>query len=154
MGKYLRNMNLGLVLTGAVLLAACGSTPQFGDILNRTWKLASIQTGTGNIILDRNQLIAQGFEDVFTIQFADQVSGRGAPNRYFGPYEAGKDRGLSIKKVAATLMAPIREPDKLKEREFFNYLENAYRWNINQGNLEISTKGEGGVEAVMVFVLD
>jgi heat shock protein HslJ len=151
MGKFFRNTNLGLVLAGAVLLAACGSTPHIGDILNRTWKLASIQTGTGNIILDRNQLIGQGFEDVFTIQFADQVSGRGAPNRYLGLYEAGKDRSLSIKKVAATLMAPIREPEKLKEREFFNYLENVYRWNINQGNLELLTRDEGGVEAVMVF---
>jgi heat shock protein HslJ len=154
MGKYFKNTSLALVLAGAVLLAACGSTPQFGDIQNREWKLASVRTGTGNIILDRNQLIAGGFGDVFTIQFADQVSGRGAPNRYFGPYEAGKDRSLSIKNVAATLMAPIREPEQLKEREFFNYLENVYRWNISQGNLELFTRGEGGVEAVMVFTLD
>jgi heat shock protein HslJ len=150
----LKNLRLGLVLAGAVLLAACGSTPQLADVRDREWKLAALRTEAGNNILDRDQLVAGGFEDVFTLRFADMVSGRGAPNRYSGPYEAGEDRSLSIKKVAATLMAPIREPEQLKEREFFSYLENAYRWNINQGNLEISTRGEGGAEAVMVFVLE
>jgi heat shock protein HslJ len=150
----LKNLRLGLVLAGAVLLAACGSTPQFADVRDREWRLAAVRTEAGNNILDRDQLIAGGFEDVFTLRFADMVSGRGAPNRYSGPYEAGKDLSLSIKKVAATLMAPIREPEQLKEREFFDYLEKAYRWNINQGNLEISTRGEGGAEAVMVFVLE
>jgi heat shock protein HslJ len=150
--------NLGfsfvLVLAGVILLASCGSTPQFEDIRDKEWKLTAIRTKPEDIILDRNQLIDEGFGDIFTLRFAEQVSGRGAPNRYSGPYEAGKDFSLSIKNVAATLMAPIREPEKIKERGFFTYLENAYRWNINKGNLEISTRSEDGVEAVMVFVLD
>jgi heat shock protein HslJ len=154
MGNFFKNSRFVLVLAGAVLLAACASIPNFEDVRNKQWKLVMVQTKPENIILDRNQLEAEGFGDAFTINFADQVSGKGAPNRYFGPYEAGKDLSLSIKNVASTLMAPIREPETLKEREFFKYLENAHRWNINQGNLEISTSGEDGVEAVMVFVLE
>jgi heat shock protein HslJ len=154
MVNFFKKSGFVLILAGAVLLAACVSTPQFEDVRNKEWKLVMVQTKPENIILDRSQLEAEGFRDAFTIKFADQVSGKGAPNRYFGPYETGKDLSLSIKNVAATLMAPIREPETLKEREFFNYLENARRWNINQGNLEISTSGEDGVEALMVFVLE
>jgi heat shock protein HslJ len=151
---YFKNLTFVLVLAGTVLLAACGKPPQLEDMRNREWKLTAVRTVPENIILDRNQLSAEGFEDIFTIQFADQVGGKGVANRYFGPYEAGQDLSLSIKNVAATLMAPLREPEKLTERDFFNYLENAYRWNISQGNLEISTRGKDGAEAVMVFALD
>jgi hypothetical protein len=87
---YFKNLGFGLVLVGTVLLAACGSTPQFTDVRDREWKLAAVRTEAGNNILDRDQLIAGGFEDVFTLRFADMASGRGAPNRYSGPYEAGK----------------------------------------------------------------
>jgi heat shock protein HslJ len=155
MGNYLKTAGFTLVLAGALFCAACGSTPQFSDVRDKEWKLIAVRIGKETIAFDRNQLIDEGFGDIFTIRFADQVSGMGAPNRYFGPYEAGKDLSLSIKNVAATLMAPIREPEKLKERDFFAYLGNAYRWNLNkEKQLELSTKGEDGVEAVMVFVLE
>jgi heat shock protein HslJ len=141
----------------AVLLGvSCKSVPKFSDVRDREWKLIAVRTAPEDVKFDRKRLIDEGFGDIFTIQFsADQVSGKGAPNRYFGPFEAGKDLTMSIQNVAATLMAPIREPEKLKERDFFNYLGNVYRWNINkEKQLELSTKGETGVEAVMVFVLE
>jgi heat shock protein HslJ len=152
MNKFFKKMGFMLILAGAIFLGACGSTPKFEDIRDKEWKLIAVQTEPGNITFDRNQLIDEGFGDIFTIRFTDRAGGKGAPNNYFGPYEAGKDRSLSIQNVAATLMAPIREPEKLKERDFFNYLENVYRWDINQENLELFTRGEDGVEAVMVFV--
>jgi heat shock protein HslJ len=152
MGKYVKTTGFALVMAGAVFCAACGSVPKFSDVRDKEWKLMAVQTEAENIAFDRNRLIDEGFGDIFTIRFADRVSGIGAPNRYSAPYEAGKDLSLSIKNVAATLMAPIREPEKLKERDFFNYLGKAYRWNINkEKQLELSTKGEDGTEAVMVF---
>jgi heat shock protein HslJ len=152
MGSYIKTAGLALMMAGALWLAACGSTPKFSDVRDREWRLTAVRTAPEDIVFDRNLLVDEGFGDIFTLRFsADQVSGKGAPNRYFGPYEAGKDLGLSIKNVAATLMAPIREPEKLKERDFFTYLQNASRWTINQGNLELSTRGENGAEAVMVF---
>jgi heat shock protein HslJ len=152
---FFKNAGLMLVLAGTVFWAACGSTPRFSDVRDREWKLIAVRTMPEDIKFDRKRLIDEGFGDIFTIQFsADQVSGMGAPNRYFGPFEIGKDQAMSIRNVAATLMAPIREPEKLKERDFFTYLGNVYHWTISQGNLELSTKGENGAEAVMVFVLE
>jgi heat shock protein HslJ len=156
MGNYYKPAGLVLFAAGLLTLAACGSTPKFTDVRDKEWKLIAVQTEAGRVAFERKRLIDEGFGDIFTIQFsADQVSGKGAPNRYFGPYEAGTDLSLSIKNVAATLMAPIREPEKLKERDFFTYLGNAYRWNLNKKKqLELSTKGEDGTEAVMIFVLE
>jgi heat shock protein HslJ len=153
MVRYVQTTILILMLAGVLLLAACKSTPEFADVQGKEWKLVAIKAGTGNITFDRGRLIDEGFGDIFTLQFADQITGKGAPNRYFGPYEAEKDLSLTIKNVAATLMAPLREPEKLKERDFFIYLGNAYRWNLNKKKqLELSTKGQDGAEAVMVFV--
>jgi heat shock protein HslJ len=153
MVRYVQTTGLILMLAGVLVLAACNSTPKFADVRDKEWKLAAVKTGSEEFVFDRDRLIDEGFGDIFTLQFADQITGKGAPNRYFGPYEAGKDLSLTIKSVASTLMAPIREPEKLKERDFFIYLGNAYRWNLNKAKqLEISTKGEDGVETVMVFV--
>jgi heat shock protein HslJ len=152
---HYKNMGFTLILAGAVLCAACGSVPRFSDVRDKEWKLIAVRTSPEDIEFDRDRLISEGFGDIFIIQFsADQVSGKGAPNRYYGPYTAGKDQSMAIKNVAATLMAPIREPEKLKERDFFNYLGNIYRWNIDNGKLELSTKGEDGTEAVMVFIIE
>jgi heat shock protein HslJ len=153
MVKHIQAGGIILILAGVLSLAACGSAPKFSDVQDKEWKLVAVKAGPEDLVFDRNRLIDEGFGDIFTLRFADQVSGKGAPNRYFGPYEAGKDLSLTIKNVASTLMAPIREPEKLKERDFFTYLGNAYRWNINKKKqLELSTKGADGAEAVMVFV--
>ncbi|MDR1420579.1 MAG: META domain-containing protein [Treponema sp.] len=141
----------------AVLTGACAGGPKFSDLLGKEWRLIEIRTESSSIIFDRNRLVAEGFGEIFTLNFdAERISGTGAPNRYFAPYEPGtdKDRTISVKPLAGTLMAPIVEPEKLKEQEFFDCLQNAYKWNINKGNLELSTKGPDGREAVMVFTLN
>jgi hypothetical protein len=90
--------------------------------------------------------------DIYTLRFQDgTASGRGAPNLYRFPFEAGEDQSLSIKPGVATLMAPVLEPEGLKEGEYFGYLERVFRWNIRNGELELSTQYETGEEAVLVY---
>jgi heat shock protein HslJ len=147
--------NCLLSLAVVVALAACAGVPSFSEVSGKEWKLIEVRTEPENIIFDRDKLIEEGFGDIFTLNLdAGQISGRGAPNRYFGPYELGKDQAISVKNVAGTLMAPIVEPEKLKEREFFAYLQNVYKWDIKKGRLELSTRGVDEREAVMVFVLE
>ena len=69
-----------------------------------------------------------------------------------GSYEAGENQRLKTGNVAGTLMAPIGEPERLKEREYFAYLPNVYKWNLDGETLELYTKNDGGQEAVMVYV--
>lgn len=135
---------------------SCAGAPQFSDVSEREWFLIEIKTEDENITFDRNRLGDEGFGDIFTLNFdSERISGRGAPNRYTAPYELGseEERGLSIKNIAGTLMAPIADPERLKEREYFAYLEKAYRWNLKNGRLELSTLRPDGRETIMVFML-
>jgi hypothetical protein len=48
-------------------------------------------------------------------------------------------------------MAPLREPEYLKEQEFFAYLQNTTKWNVVDKNLELQSTGADGTAAVLVF---
>jgi hypothetical protein len=48
-------------------------------------------------------------------------------------------------------MASFREPESLKEREYFNYLENTARWDLIQNQLLLYTRNEQNEEIVLVF---
>ncbi|GHV86858.1 hypothetical protein AGMMS50255_1540 [Spirochaetia bacterium] len=145
---------LSLCVAIGTLCAACVGAPQFTEVQGKEWKLKEIRTDPGETLFDRRELQSEGFGDnLFTLKFeGDRMAGMAAPNRYFGPYEAGQGYDLTIKNIAGTLMAPFREPEKLKEHEYFIYLQNTYRWNVSNGNLELFTKDEDGREAVMFFV--
>ncbi|MDR0877254.1 MAG: META domain-containing protein [Treponema sp.] len=135
------------------MTSACKSTPKFSEIKDKEWKLIEVRVDSESIGYDRSKLENESFGDIFTLKFdADRVSGKGAPNRYTAPFELGKGLAITFKPAAATLMAPIREPEKLKEHDFFALLSNVYQWNLDQAkHLEFSTKTEDGREAVMVF---
>jgi hypothetical protein len=60
-------------------------------------------------------------------------------------------QGVAIKNIATTLMFSIREPEKLKEIEYFLYLQNTVRWNLVKQNLELYSKAEDGSETILVF---
>ncbi|MDR0494746.1 MAG: META domain-containing protein [Treponema sp.] len=137
----------------ALILMACAGTPQFSGVQGRDWDLVEIRTGEESVQFDRGQLEEEGFDDIFTLRFdAERVNGIGAPNRFFAPYTLAEKQGITIKTIAATLMASIREPEKLKERDYFVYLQNAVKWNIAGGSLELYSKTEDGSEIVLVFM--
>ncbi|GHU93019.1 hypothetical protein FACS189479_03550 [Spirochaetia bacterium] len=154
---------LSLCVAISTLCAACVGAPvsvqetalSFTDVQGKEWELIEVRIAPQNIPLDRVTLAEEGFADVFTLSFdAGQLQGKGVPNRYRGPYEAGEGQSLKIKNIAATLMAAFREPEGLKEYEYFAYLQNTYRWNIDKGNLELFTKNEDGREAVLVYTAE
>ena len=136
-----------------LVLSACRSIPNFSDVTGREWLLAEIRTQSGKITIDRNELKNSGFGDnIFSLTLdAGRLSGMGAPNRYFGPYTLGDGQSISIQNIAGTLMAPLFEPEKLKEHEFFMYLQNAYKWDFVKGQLELYTRSENRAETVLVF---
>jgi heat shock protein HslJ len=143
----------GLFFMAAMaVLASCRSAPRFQDVQAKEWMLVEIRVQPENITFDRQKLVDEGFGDIFTVQFdGDRLSGKGAPNRYRGPYEVGENQSLKIGNVAGTLMAPIREPERLKEREYFAWLANVYKWNLDGETLELYTKSDAGQEAVMIY---
>jgi len=123
----------------------------FSDIIDKDWFLVAVRLDSETIELDREAL-AELFSAVFTLHFdAERVLGVAAPNRYFGPYTQADNMAVSIGPLAGTLMAALFEPEELKEHEYLTYLQNVYKWNIAGENLELYSKNEDGVEAVLVF---
>jgi heat shock protein HslJ len=142
----------------AVLLAfvcvtlACASGSKFSDVKDKNWELVEMRNKSETVLFDRNKLKEEGFDNIFTIRFdADRVSGVGAPNQYSAPYTSADKQAITIKPAIQTMMAPLREPEKLKEHEFFSYLMSTTKWNIDNGNLELYSRGDGG-EVVLVFI--
>jgi heat shock protein HslJ len=125
----------------------------FSDLQGLVWKLVELRAGSGHIVFDRDKLRAEESDDIFTIQFdGTMVSGEGAPNKYRGPYQQGEAQKLSFGNIAATLMASIREPEKLQERVYFDLLGRVNRWAYAQGRLELYSTDENGQETVLAYI--
>ena len=139
-----------------LILNACSSTSESinVNIIGTEWILAEIKTETQKIVLNRKSPEMKRFETAFTLHFdAERLSGVGAPNRYFGPYKLGKNQTIKVQPLGSTLMASLVEFEKLKEHEYFNYLQNAYKWNIVNGRLELHTRS-GNAETVLIYNLN
>jgi hypothetical protein len=145
---------LGILACTATPAAADRSVtaeaPGFDSVMAKEWRLAELKDGTG-VVFSRDRLAAE-FANSYTLRFQDgMASGRGAPNIYRSPFEQGPNQGLSIRSGAATLMAPIVEPEGLTEGDYFGYLGRVYRWDLNAGALELHTTGKNGEAAVLVY---
>jgi len=153
MSKYVKSIAL-LAVIMFIQIACASSGAQFSDVIDKDWKLMEVRAGKDTIIFKRDMLAQETPKNVFTLRFdAERVSGAGCPNRYFAPYTLTEKQVIDIKPIAGTLMAALFEPEQLKEREFFAYLENADQWNIVNGKLELRSKSDQGAETVLIFSL-
>jgi heat shock protein HslJ len=110
-----------------------------------------LRKGTVVTVLDRRKLESDGFGDLFTINFGERVTGKAAPNRFVAPYQAGANNALTIQPPAGTLMASIYDPERIREKDYFQYLINVKSWKLAQGRLELYSSDSGGREAVLVY---
>jgi len=152
----MKRILFAMVALVVLSIIGCASGPKFSDISGKDWKLTDVRLDGRSINFDRSTLVSEGFGEIFTLNFdVERLSGIGAPNRYFAPYKLGnvKDRAISVQVVAGTLMAPLRQPEKLKENDFFQYIQNSYKWNLVSGKLELSSKSEAGADVVLVFTM-
>jgi len=132
----------------------------FKDVEGKEWLLSELRSSGKIVLIDRKKLEADNMGGFYTIIFRkdqasgeNRVSGMGAPNRYFGPYVLGSNRALSFGNVASTMMMAFKEPDGLKENEYFAYLSRITRWDLRDGKLELYSSGSAGNEAILVFTL-
>ncbi|MDR0399966.1 MAG: META domain-containing protein [Treponema sp.] len=129
-------------------LLAEDDASSFDSVAGKEWRLMELRGGVG-FSRDPRESDSAG---TYTLKFQDgMASGRGAPNLYRFPFEAGKNQSLGITSGIATLMAPFPEPEGFREGDYFDYLTRVYRWALRDGRLELHTKGETGEEAVLVY---
>jgi len=132
----------------------------FNDVEGKEWLLSELRSGGKTVIMDRKKLEADNMGGFFSISFQkdqasgeNRVSGIGAPNRYFGPFTLGSNRALSPGNVASTMMMAFREPEGLKENEYFSFLSRVTRWDLRNGKLELYCSGSAGGEAILIYTL-
>ena len=118
------------------------------EIQDRNWILEEARVNSNQVQIDRSI----GMQEIFTLRFeADRISGVGAPNRYFAPYSAGQNNTLSMGMIAGTLMAPLFEPEGLKEHDYFTYLGNVISWDIINERLVLNSRDANGNPVVLIF---
>ena len=146
---------LVLAVLCIAIVVSCKSLPKFSDAMGKEWKLTDVHIDGKNINFNRQTLVEEGFGEIFTLNIdAERFSGIGAPNRYNAPYTLGKEQNISLREPAITLMAPLRQPEKLKEHDYFTYIKNTHKWNLADNSLELTSKSEDGKEVRMVFVAE
>jgi len=153
-------VSLVLFLSAIVFPSGANGAPAydggktFKDVEGKEWILSEVKSAGKTVRIDRNKLAADNLEGVFTISFQeDRVSGMGAPNRYFGPYTLGSNRSITPGNMASTMMMAFKEPDELKESEYFSLLSNVRRWDLREGKLELYSSGRNKDETTLVFTL-
>jgi heat shock protein HslJ len=154
------------IIITAVLLTGCRSAPagntststststgaDFSGVIGKEWKLTEVWLDGKNTGFDRHALTRGGFPaDIFTLNVNEEFfSGAGAPNRYSAPYTRD-NYAITISQVRATLMAALRDPDKLREHDFFVYLQNISAWSLSGHKLTFTSKNMDGAEVRLVF---
>jgi len=144
-------------ITSLVSCASGANTPKFSDVSGKNWKLIEVYIDgmfDREIILDRDVLSQEGNTELYTLNFDVQmVSGLGAPNRYSAPFTVGDSQSVNIMPMRSTMMAAIFAPERLPEHQFFGFLQNAYKWEIDNGNLILLSRTEEHNNVRMVFGL-
>jgi len=141
-----------------VFILSCGGTPKVTDITDVQWKLVEVQVKNEpfevNIIFDRKTLTKDQAGDIFTLKLdKENVSGKGAPNGYSAPYTR-ENENISISPMRTTMIASLWQPEKLREHQYFIYMQNAYKWNLSEDKkLELFSKDEEGKEVKLIFSL-
>jgi len=142
-----------LMLVIAVIFS-CSSAPKFSDVTGKEWKLIEVAVNGRSILFDRDTLANEDAGNIFTFNFDGQnYSGTGAPNRYSGQYTVGDSQAITLNPARSTMMAPLRQPEKLRENDYFVYVQNVYKWDLVDNNLELYSKTEDGAEVKLVFSL-
>ncbi|MCL2209665.1 MAG: META domain-containing protein [Treponema sp.] len=129
------------------------TTTSFNTVTGSEWKLDEVLINGRRSAYSRNSINREGFGDAFTLSFNDgTLHGKGAPNTYSAPYTLSEGNTIRIALMRSTLMAAIQEPESLREHDFYNYMQNSYKWNVVNDKLELYSKIDSGSEIVLIFV--
>jgi len=149
-----------LFLLVIALLMSCKSTGNIAslkDVIGKELKLVEVQIDSkpfNRIVIYNREDLKKHKHGVYTLTFSsDTISGTAAPNKYSAPYTSGDNNTLTISLIRTTQMAPIVQPEKLQEYDFYNYMQKVVSWSSEKGKLILHSKTESGVAVRLIFAL-
>ena len=148
-----------IVFVLAAVLMGCGTqadSSSFSSVTGKEWRLIEVRIDTAfrrEIIFDRNSLTKENARDVFTLRFDNaNMGGTAAPNRYNAPYSLGEDRqSITISPLRSTQMAALWQPERLRENDYYAYMQNVNRWELANGRLILYSKNEEGHDVRLTY---
>jgi hypothetical protein len=150
-----------LLFAAAFYLGSCAGGASFNTIQGKEWKLVELridspESSRDPINFDRTKLKSEEMDDIFILTFSTsaEVSGRAAPDTYTASYERGTGQSLSLKQVNITHSDRVIAPERLREAEYFAFLEKIDRWEFSQNKLELYSVSLDGKKAVLIFSAD
>jgi hypothetical protein len=158
-----RVMVIGLAVCALALLVSCATGPNFAEVRGKDWKLVEVEIHSSNppslipntIAFDRQQLSAEGLNDIFILNFGDrEVSGKAAPADYSAPYVLSPPQTLTFRELTIDRDEKSIAPERLREAEYFEYLKKISRWGYTGGRLELYSADSTGNEVVMFFAAE
>ena len=125
-------------------------------VLGKEWRLIKVRVEdnfTREVHFDRAALARENLGDLFSLKFdSELISGKAEPNTYTAPYTINEtEKTISIMPMRSTLMASTWQPDRLKEHDYFVYMQNALKWDVVNRNLVIFSKTMEGVDVQLTF---
>ena len=125
-------------------------------VMGKEWKLIQVHvndTFSREVLFDRKTLSKEDAGNIFILKLEkEMLSGTAAPNNYTGPYTVNEvEKTITVMPMRTTLMASIWQPEKLREQDYFTYLNNAYKWSVSNGRLLINSKTAEGKEIVLTY---
>jgi len=161
-GKTMKRQVLFLLviafLVGCKSSGGGGSVSSFSEVTGKDLKLVEVQvdsTPFNRIVLyDRDDMKKNKVESVYTLKFNSDntLNGTAAPNKYSAPYTR-KDKSLKIQVMRSTQMAPLVQPEKLQEADFYAYMQNVESWDVQKGKLVLNSKTADGITVRLIFAL-
>jgi heat shock protein HslJ len=144
------------LLMGCASSGGGGNISSLSDVIGKELKLIEVQidsTPFNRIVIYDREDLKKHKHDVYTLTFSsDTVSGTAAPNKYSAPYTR-KDKTLTIKVMRSTQMAPLVQPEKLQEYDFYNYMQKVESWTTDKGRLVLNSTTDDGIAVRLIFAL-
>jgi hypothetical protein len=149
-----------LLFAAVFSLGSCAGGASFKEIQGKVWKLVEVRINAANsrdpVTFDRMKLKSEGMDDIFILSFNTlaEVNGTAAPETYTASYEQGEGQSLSLKQVNITHTDRVIAPERLREAEYFSFLEKINRWEYSQNRLELYSATPGGQETMLIFTAE
>jgi len=157
--KKLTVLILTVIVLG-VVVTSCGNTPPpatgWAAVTGKEWKLIEVQisdTIIRDVLFDRKELDENATKDVFTLKFDEgRINGKAAPNIFGGTFTGGDGQAINVVlPMFSTRMAAIFQPYRLSEENYYTFIHNAYKWDLKDGKLVLSSKSEDDRDVIMIF---
>jgi len=148
---------LMVVALSGLFAISCKTTQvtDFSGVRGREWRLIEVQISDNfnrEVLFNRKTMSNENAGDTFNLKVDDtRFSGKAAPNTYNMPYTLGENQSITLLPGMTTLMAPLFQPERLREHDFFQFMNNIYKWELKEGKLIFSSKAEDEREIQLIF---